>query len=512
MRVRILTALAWCVALVAFGQSTEVPSITRPLSLQACIDLALSRNLDLQIEHLVAGIAGYNLSGAYGAYNPVVSLGGQHAFVSEPANFDPEKFNLFYPAQIDTDSGGSALEGLVPIGLSYKFSGEVKHVSATTDFHSNPDYLESYPSGIRETNNFMSDAGVTLRQHLLKDFWIDSARKTVLIRRKELSMSQQALKFQIMKTVLAVEVGYYDLIAARELIRVQEKTLGLRRQLVAEIKRRVEVGDLPPLDSDQAESQLQNTLTALSLAREAYATQQNHLKRLVTDNFRELADVDFQPTEVLVALPAEVNRSESFQHALKNRPDLLEARLAIEKQAVVVKFQRNQLFPSLDVVGHYGGLAVEPGLGSAIDQVFRFSNPDYFYGVVISYPIGNSAARANYRTSQAAKQIAELQLKTAEEEVLVQIADCVNRLQSRLSQVSSTRKARSFAEAALVAEQKKFQNGLSTSFFVLEFQEKLTAARTAEVQALTEYNRTLAQMAFAEGSTLTKHHLALESK
>ena len=91
-----------------------------------------------------------------------------------------------------------------------------------------------------------------------------------------------------MKTVLAVEVSYYDLIAARELIRVQEKALELRQQLVAEIRRRVEVGDLPPLDSEQAESQLQNTLTALSLAREAYVTQQNRLKRLLTDNFREV--------------------------------------------------------------------------------------------------------------------------------------------------------------------------------------------------------------------------------
>ena len=293
---------------------------------------------------------------------------------------------------------------------------------------------------------------------------------------------------------------------------MQEKALELRQQLVAETRRRVDLGDLPPLDSEQAESELQNTLTALSLAREAYETQQNHLKRLLTDNFRELVDVELQPSEALVALPAEINRSESFQHALKSRPDILEARLAVERQDVVVRFQRNQLFPSLDLVGHYGGLAVQNGLGSAVDQVFRFNNPDYFYGVVVSYPIGNSAARASYRTSQATKQIAELQLKTAEEEVLAQIADCVTRLRYRFSQVGSTRKARSFAEAALDAEQKKLQNGLSTSFFVLEFQEKLTAARTAELQALTEYNRTVAQLAFAEGTSLTKYHLTLESK
>ena len=253
-------------------------------------------------------------------------------------------------------------------------------------------------------------------------------------------------------------------------------------------------------------------MTTLTIAREVYGTQQNCLKRLLSDDFREWADYDLQPADVLLALPTDVNRSKSFQRAMKNRPDLIEARLAIEKRAVVVKFQHNQLFPNLDLVGHYGGLGVDADSGHALNQAFSFSNPDYFYGVVVSYPLGNTTARGSYRASQAAKQIAELQLKKAEQEVLVQIADYVNRVQSRFSQVGSTRKARSYAEAALAAEQKKLQNGLSTSFFVLQLQETLTAARTAELQALAEYNRTLAQLAFAEGGTLERNHLALEGK
>jgi hypothetical protein len=43
-------------------------------------------------------------------------------------------------------------------------------------------------------------------------------------------------------------------------------------------------------------------------------------------------------------------------------------------------------------------------------------------------------------------------------------------------------------------------------------QEVLTAAQTAELQALTDYNRILAQLAFAEGSTLERNHLELEAK
>jgi len=59
---------------------------------------------------------------------------------------------------------------------------------------------------------------------------------------------------------------------------------------------------------------------------------------------------------------------------------------------------------------------------------------------------------------------------------------------------------------------KKLQNGLSTAFFVLQLQEVLTAARTSEVQALADYNKIIAQLAFAEGDILEKHHLSLEVK
>ena len=39
-----------------------------------------------------------------------------------------------------------------------------------------------------------------------------------------------------------------------------------------------------------------------------------------------------------------------------------------------------------------------------------------------------------------------------------------------------------------------------------------SAARTAELQAMADYNKILAQLSFAEGSILEKHHLNLEIK
>ena len=474
--------------------------------------MALTRNLDLQIERLSVDIARFNLNGSYGAYVPTFSFSAKHEFISQPPDFDPKKANFDFPYELSSDSAGPALSGRLPVGLSYDLSALAGEKNVRTDFRLNPDTAKAFPGGIRETNNFFADAGMSLQQHLLKDFWIDKYREAILVRRKDSKISERALQFEVMKTVLAVELTYYDLIAAREHLRVQEKALSLKEQFVGETKRRVEVGDLPPLDSDQAETQLENTRTALIAAREAFATSQNILKHLLSDNFMEWADVELQPTETLVTTRTEVKRSESFMNALYNRPDLAQARLAVERSDVEVRFRKNQLFPSLDMIGHYGGLGIDESYGSVISDTLHFRNPEYFYGAVVSFPLSNLRERNDYYASKTTRQIIELQFRKAEQEVLLQVADWLNRVQSRFSQAGSTRRARTYAEAALSAEQKKLQNGLSTSFFVLQLQETLTAARTAEVQALADYNKALAQLAFAEGTTLGKHQVRVEAK
>ena len=512
MRFRILLGLVTGATLLVSAQSTRLPAGSRSLSLRECFDLALSRNLDLRIQHLTTDIAGYSLSSSWSPYEPLFSFGARHDYVSQPGDFDPQKFNPDFPYVMQNDTLGPALTGKAPIGLSYAFNAFTREDNARTDFTSDAGDAANFPGGIRSTNNYFSSVGVTLQQHLLKDFWIDADRELIQVRRKEVSMSKQALRFQVMKTMLAVELGYYDLVAAREYVQVQEKACELRRQFVAETRRRVEVGDLPPLDTEQAETQLQNSLTALAAAREALAARQNALKGLLTDNFRDWVDLEVEPSEALVAVPAAINRAESFQRALTERPDLIEARLAVERSDVTVKFRLNQLFPSLDFVGRYGGLGVDPEPGNSINNAISFRNQEYSYGVVLSVPLSNVGERGYYHASKASKQITELQLQKAEQDVLLQIADYLSRVETRFSQVGSTRKARMYAESALEAEVKKLANGFSTSFVVLELQEILTAARTAEVQALADYNKNLAQLAFAEGNTLERNHITLDVK
>ena len=510
MHVLIAAGLLLLGPLAVLAQTTSFTN-PRKISLQECIDAALRNGLEVQIQQVSSEIFRYDYQGAYGTYSPVLSFDARRNFVDQPGDFAPQKLNQDYPYELTTDTASSTLEGVLPYGLSYDFSALTGEKSAITDFSSNPEDSLLFPSGLRRTNNYFAETYATARQHLLKDFWIDQNSLNLIIGRKNLQASQQALRFQIMRTVFAVEIAYYDLAALREAIRVQERAVELKRQLVAEIQRRVQVGDLPGLDAEQAETELENSQTALLNAREEFTSQQNVLKSLLTDDFLQLAEVNLEPSDVLTATPPQVSRSESFQRALKNRPDLVEARIGVEKSQSLVRFRMNQLLPALDLVGRYGGQGVANSSSSAMSDAFSFRDPLYYYGAVVSVPLSNVKERNSYHASKAQKQLAELELKKAEQAVLVQVADWVNRVESRFAQVSSTRRARAFAEAALSSEQRKLQNGLSTSFFVLQMQETLTQAQSSELRAMADYNKALAQLAFSEGSTLANHRLVLEA-
>ena len=122
------------------------------------------------------------------------------------------------------------------------------------------------------------------------------------------------------------------------------------------------------------------------------------------------------------------------------------------------------------------------------------------------------AHRAEQIWQQAAKQQATLRLRKTEQEALVQVDDALTLARSTYQRTASTRQARLYAEAALDAEEKKLRDGVSTPFVVLQLQQKLTDARTAEIRALADYNKALARLALSEGSTLEKTGLSIDIK
>jgi outer membrane protein TolC len=485
--------------LAALAQ-TNAPQV-RKLSLEDCIQSALQKNLDLQIARYNPPLATLTLAGAYAGYNPNFTVAGTHNFSMAAGGYSAQLETLQEGTTANGNSFNSSVGGLLPWGLNYSLSGNVS---------------EFYGSSGPSQSSFDQAgglAGVTLTQPLLKNFWIDQTRMNIRVAKNRVKYSELGLKLQIMQTVTTVETAYYDLIYDRENVTVQQKAVELAKQLVVENSTRVKVGTLAPLDEQQAEAQAASSEAALIAAKSALAVQEHLVKQLITDQYSQWAGLSLEPSGTLAAPRQFFNLQDSWSKGLTQRPELLQAKLDIEKQGVTLKYNFNQLFPELDLLGTYGHTAGGYSeFSSALGQIREGSLPYYSYGGQLTFPIGNTGARAAYKSSKLVKEQLVLTLKKLQETIMMAIDNDIKQAEAGFQQVAATRAATEYAAAALDAEQKKLDSGKSTTYTVLQMQRDLTTARGNEIQALDGYNKALAQLSLDEGTTLDRLHLQVEVK
>ncbi|MCX7143486.1 MAG: TolC family protein, partial [Proteobacteria bacterium] len=467
----------------------------RPITLGETIEQALRHNFDVRIERYNPWLATYDFRIARGGYDPLFSASGEHSYSKSFTS-------LLTNSTSYSDQFRAGLTGSLPWGMTYGLQ------SALMDNDGRRIAGTSTPF----QNSSGSEAYVSLTQPLLKNFWTDSTRLSISVAKNRIKFSEQALQLQLMSTVTDVEKAYYDLIFAQENVKVQEKALQLAEQLFTENKKRVEVGVLAPLDEKQAESQVAARRADLLTARQALNTQQNVLKNLITDDYAKLHDATLQSSEPLTAIAQTFSLQNSWNKGLTQRPDLLRAKLDLERAGIQLKYYKNQVFPQLDLFGTYGQAGSKSEFSGALDDMRDRNQPFYSYGIQLSIPLGNVAARNRYKQGKVTVQQALLTIKKLEQDVMVQIDDAIKNAQVTFERVDATHQASLYAAAALDAERKKLENGKSTSFVVLQLQRDLTAASSDEIRALADYNKALAQVAFVEATTLQRRKIDVTVK
>jgi len=473
-------------------QTNGAAANVRMLSLQDCVQLALQHNLDLQIDRYNPQVALFVLRAAYGGYDVSLFLSGEHSHNEGiPTIFGT---NIFTGTISDQNTFNASLGGVSPIGTTYSLQG-----NASDEYGNFPEISSS-------------SASLSATQPLLKNFWINAPRLNIRVAKNRLKYSELGLKLQIMATVTAVEFAYCDLMYDRENVVVQQKAVELAERLVAEDEKKLEVGALAPLDVDSAKAQAAQSRAALIAAGSQLDTQERVVKLLITEDYSKWADVVLQPSGMLTAVHKVFDRQESWKRGLTQRPELLQAKLDVEKMGIQLKYDLNQVFPELDVFGTYGYNGGGKEFSGALYDLQQMDRRFYTYGGQVTIPLANLSARNTYKSDKATKQQVVLTLKKLEQTIMIAIDNDIGTIQADYDQVQATTAQRQYEEAALDAEQKKLENGKSTTYTVLQVQRDLTSARGSEIQALDNYNKSLSQLSQDEGSTLERLGIDLQVK
>ena len=493
-----------CLVFAIVTNARAAEGVTNQITLDECIRMALEQNLDIKIARQEPLISRYDLRASYSIYDPQFEAGYEHS--EQTREGDVLGGTLIRPFDQEQDSYSVGLAGQLPTGLTYDMGFNTdRNVEDIFDFDE-----FGIVTNTMATKDYSSFVGITLSQPLLDGLWIDQGRAAIKIEKQNLRISQHNLILQIMTTLRDVQVAYYDLVAARDSVEVQQRALQLATQLWDENRKKVEAGTLAPLDEKQAESEKELARANLIAAEREVAFRENVLKSYITDNFEKWQNVRIVPAEKLLAIPETFNRGDAWINALQNRPDFLGLKAQLEAQGITVQLRQNQLFPTLNLVGSYGRSGLDRGFGGSISDIEHVDNPAHSFGVVLSVPLFNQLERNRLRSSKELEKQVELEIERLHQQILVTVDDAISQAKSSFEQIAARRQARIFAEQALDAEQKKFANGKSTSFFVLEFQNNLTEARGAEIQALADYNKALAEFYFREATILERNNVLIE--
>jgi outer membrane protein TolC len=206
----------------------------------------------------------------------------------------------------------------------------------------------------------------------------------------------------------------------------------------------------------------------------------------------------------------------------RSSPDLLQFREEIAKANIHLDLRRNQLFPSLDLVGGYGRkgaslsqmpppLSGDASSDEAFDQLRDGTAPSDMIGLAFSVPLSLSRERANYRTAKQLRAQAELRLKQKEEFVLREISDAFYTVQSSRDRAQAAARGVDHARSAAEAEERRLAGGKSTLFLVLELQDQLVNLEASAIRAAADHNRALSQLHLADGTILEKNTVLIES-
>jgi outer membrane protein len=565
---------------------TNAPSIDQlihdgklMLSLDDAISIALENNLDISLQRFTPFIAQTELLRA-NAGSVAHGLGASQTVIlgsSPQTPFDPL-------LTINTDWGRSSIPINNPLSSGVGVAATPFNL-IDYNAYANFTYQQGFHTGtaisvafdnLRSSTNspgnifnpaVQSTMIFSIQQPLLNGFGILPNTRYIIEAKNTLKVAASQFAQQVIATVSAVQTDYWELVFARENVKVEEAAVAVSNKLYGDNKKQLEIGTMAPLDVLTAESELATDTQNLIVAQTNMLQQETVLLNAITRDplSPSLRNIEVVPTTGIGApsITENLPLMDAVNEAWQKRPEIFQADLNLKNAEVEVKATRNSLLPTLNLVGQYSatglagnevianatqtGFQADPnspivgannlpfnvgnpgapgvpafvgvpvfntttslqksGLNTALDQMIHSNFPTYSAGLNLVVPIRNRSAQADSARAQIDKRQQELQYRQLQNTIFVNVRNAQIALQQDRAQVAAAEKARILAQQTLDAEQKKYQLGSSTSYQVVLRSRDLTTAQGNELRAKINLIEAAVNFDQAVGRTLDVNHI-----
>lgn len=473
------------------------------------VGLALENNLGLQVGRYDPMIQKTRISFEKGIFDPTAF--GQ-------ANFDNNQFptsTTIAGTRMETLGVSVGLRQRIPVGgqLEFRFDNTRTLTNAPVSFL-NPEYR--------------AITRLSLTQPLLKGFGIDVTRSRITLAEIQTEVEDLNLKQRAIQVAEQTEKAYWDLVLAYAKLDEAKESRERARMLLEENRNRVRLGQLPEVEVVQAEAEVAARESNIIAAKKQTKDMDEQLKMMLNlPPGAALWEKSVFPVDKPRLMDVDLSFIRSIQVALEKRVEVITNELNLKGGYVARKVAKNATLPALNLQASYslqglsgnqrmgdilgfGGLGgfqnlpqrFQGGYNQSLDVLGSADFPEWVVGLQFEYPIGNRAAKADLaqadlRIKQSVAQQAQIQ-----QQVATELREIIRRVESSKDQVEAATVSVALSERRLAEEERKLHYGLSTSFDVLQMQERLIAQKSQLSQAQNQYMRALVDLDRAKGILL----------
>ncbi|MFT5694730.1 MAG: outer membrane protein TolC [Myxococcota bacterium] len=496
------------------GQAEEITEIT----LREAVDLAIENNLGVEIERHAPLIAQQDVSIAWSAYDPTLSASLAYTNDRQPVTNPNSPLNAVGDPKNAETAGTAGITGLVPLlGATLSLDYSASRNTTNTGFAA---FSPQYDSGL----------AIALDIPLLKGLIWNSPWTQVKVTNLAHTSALENFRDILIGTVSDVEAAYWGLVADEEQLRVATKSLQTGLALLEQTKTQYEVGVKSKVEVIQAEAGVAaRELDVLSADARFWNSQDRlinvvygvrltpgmAMRLVLTDKPSDFQDIDVEP-QIATEL------------AMQNRPELASLHLEIERQETLVRFQKNQRLPSLDLNLAYGTNGIRgkgnpvafggqpPNSGGAYGETHNdwFSDDggrNYTVGGTFSIPLGNSGPRHSVSKARFELRRAKTRLIQLHQLIILEVRRDIRLLDASRKGIDASERQRVAAEEQLRAERIRLEHGESTPFDVLQKESDLVEAEVAKITALQLYRTSASDLDRAQGTILRTHNIVVGS-
>jgi len=355
-------------------------------------------------------------------------------------------------------------------------------------------------------NPFLQSAlTVTITQPLLRGFGVLANTRLIIEAKRTIKVGLSQLEQQVIATTTQVSNDYWELVYARENVKVEEAALGVSQRLFDENSRRLEIGTLSSLDVLTAQSQVASDRQALVQAQSVQLQDETTLLNDLTVN---PLDGPLLHAEIILTTAIStpdtrenVQIEDAVKEAWQKRPELKQAALNLENAGTDLKVTKNELLPSVSIFGEYiasglGGVqkstittpagsstTIFPGgAGQDLSRLFHGNYSTFEGGINFTVPIRNRAAQADNAQAVLNERQQKTQYRQEQNAIFVSVRNALIAMQEDRASLAAAEEARKLAVQTFQDEQEKYRLGASTSYNVVLRSRDVTTAEGVELR------------------------------